>query len=904
MRAFRKLFAGRRRPPRDAHDIADDPAELIVTRAPDALSRLEAIEHQLTQISRRVEAHLADSPLAAVEFALDGAITLWSPAAEKLFGYLANEIVGKNLSDFPWLRIGEALARCDTKAGEIVDIEWRQSHLRDTSGERQSTLWLGLDVTARNQAAADRRENEERFRASLEQAPAGMSHIDKQGRFLMVNDKFCRIVGRSREELMRLSIDEITHPDDVAADAQHRRALADGVIQSYCEQKRYLRKDGATVWVNLRVSMMRDAAGPSRYLLSIVSDLSGQKKAEAQLQRSRDRYRFLADAMPCKVFTATPDGRTDYNNRRWLAYSGQSFQAALGAGWSAAAHPDDAARYRAGWEAAVSTGAPYEAETRLRSFGGEYRWHLVRATAMRDKDAKIVQWVGAGMDIEDQKQAEAELERKVAERTAEAGEQARRAQAANLAKSNFLAMMSHEIRTPMNVIVGLADLIDQTALPEAQREYVRMLRTAGATLLAVINDVLDLGAVEARHLRIQEIAFDPGEVLRTVISLLLPQAQARGLKLECHTGAGLPKRVTGDPDRLRQILLNLAGNAIKFTSKGSVTVRVEAVPLDVSGSAALTFSIIDTGVGIPREKLGQIFEPGVARLGLSISRHLVELMNGRIWAESKAGRGSAFHFTVTCPVPPDQAPADPAESPERAAYSAPPNRYSILLVDGSGDNVFVVREYLRSTPYLVDVAESGVEAVAKVESGAYDLILMDVQMPDMDGYTATGIIRAWESEQNRAPMPILALTAHALSSETEKSIQAGSTAHLAKPIQRQTLLAALSAHTADHTPGRIRVVVPEGFEELTPDYLLRKKDEIGALRVSLEGGDYDSIRRAAHDIKGAGASYGFVPLTDAGRKLEQAAAAHDLAQMARVLNNMEAYLQSVELIPQPSESRL
>jgi PAS domain S-box-containing protein len=859
-------------------------------------------EHQLTQLSRRIETHLANSPLAAVEVALDGTITLWSPAAEKLFEYPASEIVGKNLSDFPGLRIGEEPARCDTKAGEIVDIEWRQSDLRDIAGERHCTLWLGLDVTARNHAAAAQQENEERLRASLEQAPAGISHIDKQGRFLMVNDKFCQIVGRSREELMRLSIDEITHPGDVAADAQHQRALADGAIQSYCRQKRYLRKDGSTVWVNLRVSMMRDAAGLSRFLLSIVSDLSGQKKAEAQLQRSHDRYRFLADAMPCKVFTATPDGRTDYNNRRWLAYSGQSFQAALGAGWSAAVHPGDAARYQAGWEAALSTGVPYEAETRLRSFGGEYRWHLVRATAMRDHDGKIVQWVGAGMDIEDRKQAEAELERKVAERTAEASEQARRAQAANLAKSDFLAMMSHEIRTPMNVIVGLADLIDEAALPEAQREYVRMLRTAGATLLAVINDVLDLGDVEARRLRMQEVPFDPSEVLESVIGLLLPQAQARGLKLECHT-EGLPKRVTGDPDRLRQILIHLTGNAIKFTSKGFVTVRAEAAPLP-GESAGFTFSVIDTGVGIPQEKLSQIFEPSVARLGLSISRHLAELMNGRIWAESKAGRGSAFHFTVTLPVISDAAPADPVESPEHAAPehtadSAPQNRYSILIVDDSPDNVFVVKEYLKGAPYTIDVAETGVEAIAKVKTGVYDLILMDVQMPDMDGYTATGIIRAWESEQNRAPMPILALTAHALASDTEKSMQAGSTAHLAKPIQRQTLLAALAAHTSDRVPGRIRVIMPDGFEELTPDYLLRRKDEIAALRISLEGGDYESIRRAAHDIKGAGASYGFIPLTGAGRKLEQAAAARDVAQMASVLNTLDAYLQAVELIPYP-----
>ncbi len=546
-----------------------------------------------------------------------------------------------------------------------------------------------------------------------------------------------------------------------------------------------------------------------------------------------------------------------------------------------------------------------EAETRLRSFGGEYRWHLWCARQpLRDQDGKIVQWVGAGMDIEDRKQAEAELERKVAERTAEASEQARRAQAANLAKSDFLAMMSHEIRTPMNVIVGLADLIDEAALPEAQREYVRMLRTAGATLLAVINDVLDLGDVEARRLRMQEVPFDPSEGPRVGDWVAAPAGPGPWAEARMPHGRSTqtrdrrPGSAAPNPDPSHRERHQIHVQGICYGPRGG---RPPAGRIGRVYVFRHRYRRRHSARKAQPDLRTQRRPAGPLHRSAASGEADERAHSGR---RAKAGRGSAFHFTVTLPVISDAAPADPVESPEHAAPehtadSAPQNRYSILIVDDSPDNVFVVKEYLKGAPYTIDVAETGVEAIAKVKTGVYDLILMDVQMPDMDGYTATGIIRAWESEQNRAPMPILALTAHALASDTEKSMQAGSTAHLAKPIQRQTLLAALAAHTSDRVPGRIRVIMPDGFEELTPDYLLRRKDELASLRISLEGGDYASIRRAAHDIKGSSASYGFIPLTGAGRKLEQAAAARDVAQMASVLNTLDAYLQAVELIPYP-----
>ncbi|MGA2999068.1 PAS domain S-box protein [Bradyrhizobium sp.] len=663
----------------------------------------------------------------------------------------------------------------------------------------------------------------------------------------------------------------------------------------------YIRKDGSRFPAVVSVTALRDAQNTIIGYLLIGTDNTARKQVEEKQkkldQRLRDQQfytRSLIEANVDALMTTDPSGIVTDVNKQMEALTGCTRDELIGAPFKD--YFTDPERAEAGIKRALSEKRVTDYELTARARDGKETVVSYNATTFYDRSRTLQGVFAAARDISEHKQVEAELKQAKAA-----------AESANQTKSEFLASMSHEIRTPMNAIVGITELLAKTGLSPEQDKYVTIFRRAGDTLLTLINDILDLSRLEDSQVELEQIGFSLNDLLVKVRELMEFRARDKGLALMIEFAPGLPTGLVGDPTRLRQVLLNLIGNAIKFTEAGQVILRV-MLERDVSGSLSLRFSVTDTGIGIPDEKLAQMFERftqadsatsrrfGGSGLGLSISKRLVELMGGRIWAERGIAIGSVISFVVPFAIWAEgglpvvkQIETDHREMPLAALR--------LLLVEDTSDNCIITQAYLEHTPCKIEIAENGAIACEMFKAGHYDLVLMDRQMPVMDGLTATREIRAWEQAKGRSPVPIIALTAYALKGEREVCLAAGFTDFLTKPVRQAVLLQAIREHSngAIDEGRRTETILLRTLADRIPAYLQKCRRNTNALLGALDQADFKAIEIVGHQMMGSGASYGFQPITDMGAGLEQAAASADADASRKWVDELSSYLNSVEI---------
>ncbi len=507
-----------------------------------------------------------------------------------------------------------------------------------------------------------------------------------------------------------------------------------------------------------------------------------------ELAASEDRFRVMTDVSPLGIFLTDANGDVLYTNHAYQAITGLNAEAVLGQGWKPVIHPEDREEVYTQWYDAARQQQSFERNMRYMRPNGTIVWAHVRAVAFRVGQS-VSGYVGVVEDITESRQFEEEMKR--------ARDQALEA---SRLKSEFLATMSHEIRTPMNGIIGMSELLLITPLNIEQREYANVVLAEANNLLAIINDILDFSKIEADKLILNLVAFDPRDLLKRVVDLMTPKADAKRLVFTSEIDSGVPAALRGDPHRLRQILFNLVSNAIKFTRSGSVLVRVNVAYADET-DVMLRFEVKDTGIGLSEIAHRRLFQPfmqadggttrkyGGTGLGLAISKRLVEMMGGEIGVNSVEKAGSTFWFTArfeqtTLPV------SDTISTPV-TVVPAPSITGYVLVAEDDAMNQALIREQLQHIGYQAEVVSDGVEALAALTNHPerFAALLLDCQMPEMDGFETTRRIRQSETTTR---LPIIALTANASTVDRERCLAAGMDDYLSKPLNLEDLRAKLS----------------------------------------------------------------------------------------------------------------
>jgi PAS domain S-box-containing protein len=762
-----------------------------------------------------------ESAIAYHDIDPNGIIRRVNKAECALLGYSSEEILGKYVWDLmtPDSRerslgaIAVKMARGTQshpfqreflrRDGVPIITEIHETPLRNDKGEIVGIRAAVLDVTERRRAKDQLEESRERFEQMANTAPVKLWVADEKGRFVFVNKRWLEFTGTRVEDNLGHGWIACVHPEDRDKALQ---PIETGLRNQSSTRSEYRlrRHDGTYSWV---LSSGAPRLGPDSVLrgyLGSVIDISERRATE-------ERLRLLESVVvnSCEGVMVTdrnPDGTILYVNEAFLKMTGYSREQLEGASPSLL-HGEETDRGEiARIQSSLMRNSAVQAELLCYRQDRSSFWAETDVIPVLDASGSCEHCVYIQRDVTERKRVENEIQRyarELKEKNLALGSALDVAKEATESKSRFLANMSHEIRTPMNGISGTAELLLTTSLTDEQREYATTIKQSTTALLVVINDILDFSRIEAGKMKIESIPFKLGSLVEETVSLLALAARTKGLAVRCELEVDLPETVHGDPSRLRQVLTNLVGNAIKFTEHGTVALRASRLKGSSPDIANVHFQIEDTGTGIPNDQRARLFERfsqadasltrkhGGSGLGLAISRQVVELMGGEIGFESLVGVGSTFWFAIPFPVHSGTAAKQEAGQRRQECSSGRTTaEQKVLLAEDNEVNQRIALRILEKSGYRAVAVNNGRAAVESITSAmlageSYDLVLMDVQMPEMDGFEATNAIRTLEGELHHTP--IIAMTANAMAGDRERCLAAGMDDYISKPVSLSQL---------------------------------------------------------------------------------------------------------------------